>query len=450
MNSQTNNSTELNRILPKRQSHATSVLRFDEANGADLTKTKRLDGDSAQDVASISSRDLQIESLRLDESMKSPRRLRFAIALVLIVGLVAGLLRYRQAITDGLQTWISSPSTSGYETTHELPQLSSSQSSTTPAETTEPLATVATTETTNSSNFQADFESRGYVVARRRILVSPQVLGRILKFSIQEGDSVQAGEVLAEIEKTEYQLAVDEAKAAMVRHEAEWSELKAGSRQQEIAAAEAEIDEQVARLKKSESDFRRQQDMMKQGVTTESEYQDAESNLLSLKSKIVQMQQRLSLLKEGPRKEQIDRAAAMVLEAKATYEKAMWRLENCTVRSPISGIVLRKTAEEGNLINASAFNGSFSLCEIADLSYLEVETAIQERDLSKVAEGQACQIVLDAYPSEKFNGKVNALMPIADRARGSITIRIGLESNTNVTAQFRPDMSAKVSFLGNK
>ncbi|MHB8971332.1 MAG: hypothetical protein ACYC3X_18785 [Pirellulaceae bacterium] len=57
-----------------------------------------------------------------------------------------------------------------------------------------------------------------------------------------------------------------------------------------------------------------------------------------------------------------------MLEAEAELAKAKWRLDNCTIRAPISGTILRKNAEEGNIVNAIAFNGSYSLCEMADLS----------------------------------------------------------------------------------
>ena len=71
---------------------------------------------------------------------------------------------------------------------------------------------------------------------------------------------------------------------------------------------------------------------------------------------------------------------------------------------PIDGTILKKNAEEGNLVNPIAMNGSFSLCDLADLSDLEVELTIEERDISKVAVGQKCKVRTEAYPDRIYEG----------------------------------------------
>ena len=84
------------------------------------------------------------------------------------------------------------------------------------------------------------------------------------------------------------------------------------------------------------------------------------------------------------------------LRPRPTLTKAEWRLGNCTIRAPISGTILKKNAEEGNIVNPIAFNGSFSLCEMADLADLEVDLNIQERDISAVKVGQKCRVRAEA------------------------------------------------------
>ncbi len=98
--------------------------------------------------------------------------------------------------------------------------------------------------------------------------------------------------------------------------------------------------------------------------------------------------------------------------------KAEWRLSNCIIRAPINGTILKKNAEEGSLVNPVAMQGFFSLCEMADLSDLEVELTIQERDISKISKGQKCQVRAEAFPERVYQGVVSRLMPTADRAKG--------------------------------
>ena len=129
-------------------------------------------------------------------------------------------------------------------------------------------------------------------------------------------------------------------------------------------------------------------------------------------------------LLESSRGKKVAAAEAEVRQAEADLVKARWRLDNCKIRAPIDGTILKKNAEEGNLVNPIAMNGSFSLCDLADLSDLEVELTIEERDISKVAPGQKCKIRTDAYPDRIYEGVVSRLMPIADRNKAAIPVRV--------------------------
>ena len=96
-----------------------------------------------------------------------------------------------------------------------------------------------------------------------------------------------------------------------------------------------------------------------------------------------------------------------------------------------------------------AFNGSFSLCDMADLSDLEVDLSIQERnDLSRVYKGQKCKVRAEAFPDREYEGVVSRLMPIADRAKGAVPVRVKLTVPSDEEGVYlKPEMSAVVSFL---
>src|SRR5262249_39007205 len=159
----------------------------------------------------------------------------------------------------------------------------------------------------------------------------------------------------------------------------------------------------------------------------------------------------------GPGRERIEAAKDDVEPAEADLVKARWRLDNCTVRAPVSGTILTKKAEEGNIVNPVAFNVSASLCDMADLSDLEVDLYIQERDIAHVVVGQECKIMPEAFQSnpaflkehpEGYRGRVSRLMPIADRAKGAIPVRAKLSVPRDEEGKYlKPDMSVIVSFL---
>src|SRR5205814_2754021 len=126
-------------------------------------------------------------------------------------------------------------------------------------------------------------------------------------------------------------------------------------------------------------DFRRAQDLRATGGLAVQDYEQAEMTHRALEQRVAA-------------------AKADIDAAKARLRKAEWRLSNCTIRAPVSGTILKKSTELGNLVSPLSFNVSASLCEMADLSDIEVELDITERDIAKVAKGMPCKVRAEAYP----------------------------------------------------
>ena len=291
-------------------------------------------------------------------------------------------------------------------------------------------------------------ESRGYVIAKHQVLVSPQVSGRIMSLNIEEGRRVVKGEVLAEVERTEYQADMEQMRGVLMRNKAELSELQTGARPQEIAGATADLQEQEEIVLQLESQFKRTKEALKTNSVSMTEFEQAQSSYFSTRKRIDKLRQSLDMMKEGPRKERIAMAEAAVIQAEANLTKALWRLENCTLRAPISGTILKKNAEQGNLVNPVAFSGSTSVCDIADLSDLEIDLNIQERDVSKVFVNQQCEVRSEAFPKRVYKGTVSRLMPIADRAKGAVPVRVAVRvPDEEQGIYLKPEMSAIVVFF---
>ena len=291
-------------------------------------------------------------------------------------------------------------------------------------------------------------ESRGYVIAKHQVLVSPQVSGRIMSLNIEEGRRVVKGDILAEVERTEYLADVEQTRGILMRNKAELAELETGARPQEIAGATADLQEQEEVVSQLESQYKRLKEALKSNSVSVTEFEQSQSSLYSTRKKIEKLRQSLDMMKEGPRKERIAMARAAVVQSEANLTKSQWRLENCTLRAPISGTILKKNAEEGNLVNPVAFSGSTSVCDIADLSDLEIDLNIQERDISKVFVNQQCEVRSEAYPKRVYKGTVSRLMPIADRAKGAVPVRVAVQvPDEEQGVYLKPEMSAIVVFF---
>jgi multidrug resistance efflux pump len=291
-------------------------------------------------------------------------------------------------------------------------------------------------------------EAPGYITPAHRILVSPKVSGMLTELRIEEGMRVNKGDVLGVIESIEYEADSKRAAANLAMAVEKSRELENGSRPEEIEQARAELTEAKAKLKQLDADYDRAKKLRMVGGVSDAELDAAISNVDTQKQKITRLQFVLTLLEQGAREERRQLAKAEVKQAEADLMKAKWRLENCTIRSPISGTILKKNAEEGNIVNPVAFNGSFSVCEMADLADLEVDLNIQEREVKKVFAGQRCQVRANAFQDRVYEGIVSRVMPVADRAKGAVPVRVKVTVPSEEEGVYlKPDMSAIVTFF---
>jgi multidrug resistance efflux pump len=291
-------------------------------------------------------------------------------------------------------------------------------------------------------------EWKGYIIPAHQIQVSPiEVAGRITKLFVEEGKQFKAGEVLAELDRSSYEAEFQEAEANVQLAKVRLEELRNGSRPEEIALAYAELKETEESLKQAKLDYERNKHLLT-GALSAKEFEAAQYAYTSLLQRVEKLRKTYELVRIGPRIERINAAEAELQLAEARLKRAKWRLDNCTIRAPVSGTILKKSAEIGNLVSPLSFNVSASICEMADLSDLEVELDITERDISKIIVGQPCRIRAEAYPSRQYEGVVDRVMPIANRAKGAVPVRVRINVPPEEEGKYlKPEMGAIVTFL---
>lgn len=404
---------------------------------------------SSQNTSSLDDRVRSLKIAKSDRLDSQPSSRPLPWVLTLLLAGVCAWLAYRD---DRLMSLIgiarpvtestgasSSPSTATAPTPKQEKVVSPSEAAV--------ASSAASSEKPTSSNPIA-LESRGYVIAKHQVLVSPQVSGRIISLNIEEGRRVVKGEVLAEVERTEYEADAEQTRGTLMRNKAELAELQTGARPQEIAGATADLQEQEEVVSQLESQFKRLKEALKTNSVSMTEFEQSQSSFYSTRKRVDKLRQSLDMMKEGPRKERIAMAEAAVIQAEANLAKSLWRLDNCTLRAPISGTILKKNAEQGNLVNPVAFSGSTSVCDIADLSDLEIDLNIQERDVSKIFVNQPCEVRSEAFPKRIYKGTVSRLMPIADRAKGAVPVRVAVKvPDEEQGVYLKPEMSAIVTFF---
>jgi multidrug resistance efflux pump len=311
-------------------------------------------------------------------------------------------------------------------------------------------------EAAKSGNVSLD--SKGYVVPAHQILVSPKVGGMVKYLRIhkpgqpaeegvplEEGLRVEKGDILAVLESTDYESDVARCRAVLASSEQKLL-MERKNVPQEIDRAQAELNEAFTQRDYAKSVLERNTTLNKKGSVSPIELEKSQSDYDSARHRVERLERALDIIR-GPKAERIKVAEAEVGSAKADLVKAEWRLDNCTIVAPITGTLLRKNVEEGNIVNPVAFNGSYSVCDMADLSNLEVDMSIQERDISRVFRDQKCIVRSEAYPERPYAGYVSRLMPIADRAKGSVSVRVKIRIPPEEEGVYlKPEMGAIVTF----
>ncbi|VTS05953.1 HlyD family secretion protein [Tuwongella immobilis] len=321
------------------------------------------------------------------------------------------------------------------------------------APTTAPTAT-PTTAPTNAADAppseptgKSILVSKGYIIPAHQISISPiEVSGRIVELAIEEGKRFSIGEVLARIDPTSYQADYQEMASMYQATRSRFEELQKGPRSEELTQANAELSEARANLVQFRLDYERNKDL-KGGAISNRELEQSEAAFKAGEQRVRRLEQVVMLL--TPRQERKDAAMAEMAAAEARMKRAKWRLDNCWIRAPVSGTILSKKAEIGNLINPVVGGVSTSLCDMADLSDLEVDLEIQERDLEKIKNGYRCEIRAEAYPTRVYAGYVDRQMPIANRARGIVPIRVKviIPPTEEQGKYLKPEMGVSVTFF---
>lgn len=248
----------------------------------------------------------------------------------------------------------------------------------------------------------------GYVVAQRKAAVASKTTGRLEWIGVEEGSRVTGGQIIARLENKDLEAVVRQAEAALQN-------------------SRAGLDQVKTELTDAEHNFRRQKDLLGQGIVSQAEYEAAEARI-----------KRAAASTAG--------AEAGVRNASASLQGANVNLDYSLIRAPFDAVVLTKNADVGDIITplGAAANAKAAVFTIADLASLRVEADVSESNLFQVRKGQPCEITLDALPGSRFRAVVHTIVPTADRSKASVMVKIRfLESDERIF----PEMSAKVAFL---
>jgi HlyD family secretion protein len=292
----------------------------------------------------------------------------------------------------------------------------------------------------------------GYIVAHHTINVNSKVTGRLEWIGVEKGDKVKEGQVLVRLEHQEFQANYEQAQGMVDNARAYLEELQHGSRPEEVQQAQHNLDEAHATAVNDKITLDRTKELASAGVVSKQALDDATARYEADQQRENSLEKAFQLSKIGPRPEEIARAKGALAQMQGQLDFAKSQLDATIIRAPVTGTILDRTAEKGELItaqfaSAAAGGPQGSVVSLADLNDLQVELDIAQADFARLGPKQKGIITTDAYPDRKYNGEIAQISPEANRQKATVQVKVQV---LNPDEYLRPEMNATVKFLADE
>jgi HlyD family secretion protein len=241
------------------------------------------------------------------------------------------------------------------------------------------------------------------------ITVSSEARGKLIAFYKEEGDLVQPGDTLALIDPEQYLLQLKQAEAATEAAQAQYDLLLKGARREDIFVAEDKLNEAEINLQQAEKDFRKMESLFEKGAVTEKQFDEAKLRFELIQSNYNSAKANYQKVKNIIRPEELKQAEANLRRMKANEEIIKKMISDCYVTAPIGGIITDKFLYSGELAAPMT-----ALCTIADLSSVELDIYVSEKELAFVKYNQSVDVSIDAFEDKVFQGRVIYISPEAE------------------------------------
>lgn len=253
----------------------------------------------------------------------------------------------------------------------------------------------------------------GKVYPEVEVKISPDISGEIVELTVQEGDSVQKGQLLARIYADIYATQRDQAAAGVSQQQAQ------------VENASASLESFKARLEQTEKQYKRQKQLFEDKVISRLEFEQAESAYLTAKADYSAAQQSIRSGQAG------------VQSARASLERAQKDLGRTSVVAPMNGVVSLLNVKKGERVVGNSMMAGTEMMRVADMRVIEVRVDVGENDIPKVKIGDTAVVEVDAYSKRKFKGVVTQ---IASTNRGvGGTTQVSTTDVTNYEVRIRLD-----------
>ncbi|HPS57723.1 MAG TPA: efflux RND transporter periplasmic adaptor subunit [Spirochaetota bacterium] len=314
----------------------------------------------------------------------------------------------------------------------------------------------------------------GQIVFREKASISSKVSGRLAKIYVREGQKVKRGEVIAEIERLQYEITLKQqkseleiAKKALELSEAKHSDAMKGVeiKLKTIKKAEAELRDKKATFENMETILHNKGELYKAGGISKTEYESVktqhttlltnyevarsdleiqqvgyrDSDITSSGYKVPDAQsERIKILKiinTKIERAEVESARARLKQVESSLLSTQLMLNETYIRSPLTGVVAVKGMEVGEMVREDSI-----IATVMDISRVYVSINLGEKEVRRISKGQKISFTVDAYPERKFTAVIEAVTPLLDSKTRTFEVK-GISGNSS--AELLPGMFSR-------
>jgi HlyD family secretion protein len=287
----------------------------------------------------------------------------------------------------------------------------------------------------------------GYIIPHHKIEANSKVTGRVAWIGVEKGDKVKEGQVLVRLEDQEFRAQYDQARGAADSARAQLEQLQHGSRPEEIQQTEHNLSEARATAANDKLTLDRTKKLVAQAVLSQQALDDATAKYEASQQRVHSLEQSYQLSKLGPRAEEIARAQGALTQAEGQAAYAKSQLDATVIRAPISGTILDRSVEKGELLTGQFASAARPVFSLANLEDIQADLDVAQDDFAKLTPHQKAVVTVDAFPDLKWDGVIAEVSPEANRQKATIEVKVQI---LNPDSHLRPEMNTTVHFIADE
>lgn len=279
----------------------------------------------------------------------------------------------------------------------------------------------------------------GDITPLMQVDLFPKVSGYLEGIFVQIGDSVKQGQLIAQIDRTDYLQKVKEMEARVALAKAQLAEIEAGARNEELRQAEEAVRSAQSRYENAKLHRERMEVLYQRQVVSKKEWDLAEMEYTVAGAQLASNLEHLKLLREGARQETREASRARLKEAEALLTQEKIRLQYTQILAPFSGEIHRRYVDAGALVSPST-----PIVNLIHTATLKVVAHVLEKDIPLIKTGMKAAITTESFPGKVFEGKIVRLNSALDPATRTLQAEIEIP---NPLRMLKPSMFARIELV---